>query len=187
MFNNFKDLYNETIKCEKCDLCKTRNTVVFGEGNIHADIMFIGEGPGQREDETARPFVGAAGQLLTNMLRDIGIERKDVYIANIVKCRPPHNRDPLEEEQQACLPYLRNQLALIRPKIIVCLGRIAASVILGRKVYMTREHGTWTNVKGFEIMPTFHPAALLYHDANIPLAREDFVKIKEKSEEIKVD
>lgn len=186
MYNNFKDLYNEVIKCKKCELCRERKTVVFGEGNIHADIMFIGEGPGQREDETARPFVGPAGQLLNKMLSEIGLKREDVYIANIVKCRPPKNRDPKEEEQNACMPYLRNQLALIRPKVIICLGRIAASVILKREVKMTKEHGIWTESKGFYIMPTFHPAALLHNEGNIPYAIEDFKLIKEKVAEMSI-
>ena len=181
---DIKRFYNEVVSCTKCDLAKTRHTVVFGEGSLSADIMFIGEGPGQKEDEQARPFVGPAGQLLDNMLLDIGINRKDIYIANIVKCRPPKNRDPFFEEQQACLPYLRKQVAIIRPKMLICLGRIAASAILGRQVKMMREHGVFEQKGDFWIMPTFHPAALLHNNDYIDDARADFVKIKEKMEEL---
>ena len=181
---NIKEFYKEVVSCEKCELCKTRNTVVFGEGNLQADIMFIGEGPGQREDEQARPFVGPAGKLLDSMIEGIGLKRKDVYIANIVKCRPPKNRDPFPEEQEACLPFLRKQVAIIKPKIIICLGRISASVILKRQVRMTKEHGVFEQAGSFLIMPTFHPAALLHNSMLVDAAKKDFEIIKQKYEEI---
>lgn len=181
-----KQFYEEVVSCQKCGLAATRNTVVFGEGSLHADVMLIGEGPGQKEDEQGRPFVGPAGQLLDEMLKEIGIQRKEVFIANVVKCRPPRNRDPKPEEQEACIGYLRRQVAMIRPKIIVCLGRIAAGVILKRTVYMTRENGIWTEKNGFWILPTFHPASLLHNNDYCMDARADFRKIAEKIKELGV-
>ncbi|MDL2237476.1 uracil-DNA glycosylase [Christensenellaceae bacterium OttesenSCG-928-K19] len=173
-YQTIKELYNEVMSCSKCRLSQNRKSIVFGEGNIHADILFIGEGPGAREDETGRPFVGPAGKLLDNMLGDIGLKREDVYIANVVKCRPPGNRDPQPDERECCIGYLRAQVAFIKPKVIVCLGRISAGVILGREVRMMREHGTPTRVKNFTIIPTFHPAALLHNPDHEKDARADF-------------
>ena len=147
--------------CEKCRLCQTRKHVVLGEGDPHAALMFIGEGPGQQEDETGRPFVGPAGQLLDKMLAAIGHGREDVYIANVVKCRPPGNRVPLPEEAQACLPYLRAQFLLVRPRILVCLGSTAARSIIRPDIRITRERGQWTQRKGVWMLPTYHPSALL--------------------------
>lgn len=184
MYDNIKTLYEEVMSCKKCRLSEHRKTVVFGEGNLHADVMFIGEGPGAREDATGRPFVGPAGQLLDRMLEEIGLLRKHVYIANVVKCRPPQNRDPRPDERETCIPYLRAQVAFIKPKIIVCLGRIAASVILGREIKMMREHGQCLGVKKFCIMPTFHPAALLHNPEHTKSAREDFLTIAKKLEEL---
>ncbi len=184
MYTSFKELYEDAMACKKCGLSKTRKTVVFGEGDTSAGLMFIGEGPGAREDETGRPFVGPAGKLLDQMLIGIGLKREDVYIANIVKCRPPNNRDPEPGERAACLPYLRAQVAFIKPKLIVCLGRIAAGVILGREVKMTKEHGAFVDVKNFTIMPTFHPAALLHNPNNKTGALRDFELIAEKLKEI---
>lgn len=142
--------------------------------------MFIGEGPGQYEDESGRPFVGAGGRMLDELLEEIGVRRSDVYIANVVKCRPPGNRDPKPEEIAACMPFLRGQTAWIRPKVIVGLGRYAAGLLLGRNVRMTREHGTVHRVKDFTIIPTFHPAALLHNPANLEPAKADFRIIKEQ-------
>lgn len=186
MYENIKALYEAAMHCEKCRLSETRKHVVFGEGNLHADVMFIGEGPGAREDEQGRPFVGPAGQLLDRMLREIGLERKNVYIANVVKCRPPNNRDPQKDEREACIGYLRAQVAFIRPKVIVCLGRIAAGIILGRDVKMMKEHGVCTKVKNFYIMPTFHPAALLHNPNCTDDAKYDFQILKEKLDELKL-
>jgi len=185
MYDSIKTLYEDVMSCSKCRLCEQRTHVVFGEGSLHADLMFIGEGPGAREDATGRPFVGPAGRLLDEMTQEIiGLPRKDVYIANVVKCRPPGNRDPRPDEREACIGYLRAQVAFIKPKLLVCLGRIAAGVILGREVRMTREHGQCFPVKNFMIIPTFHPAALLHNPDHVPDARADFALIAEKLREV---
>lgn len=183
-YKTIKDLYNTVMACDKCRLAEKRKTIVFGEGDIHADIMFIGEGPGAREDETGRPFVGPAGKLLDEMIASLGLRREDAYIANVVKCRPPNNRDPQPDERELCMGYLRAQVAFIKPKIIVCLGRIAAGLILGREVRMMREHGACIQVKNFTIIPTFHPAALLHNPDNRTDALADFQVIKGKLEEL---
>ena len=184
MYRSWKALFADCQACTKCDLARHRQHVVFGEGNIHADVMLIGEGPGRVEDETGRPFVGPSGQLLDEMLEKNGMRRQDLFIANVVKCRPPGNRDPLPEEIQECFPYLRAQLALVKPKIIVCLGVHAARLVLGRDVRITREHGRIQQVKRFEIIPTFHPAALLHNPANVPLAEADFEIIGEEARKL---
>ena len=147
--------------CRGCVLCQTRQHTVLGEGSRNADVMFVGEGPGQQEDEQGRPFVGPAGQLLDKMLAAIGLDRSVVYIANIVKCRPPHNRVPEAFEQKACLPYLRAQFVLVRPKILVCLGATAAKAVIRPDLRITRERGIWVDKKGTQILPTYHPSALL--------------------------
>jgi len=167
MYNNIKALYEAVMNCRKCRLSQTRRHVVFGEGNLHADVMFV-----------------AAGQLLCRMLDEIGLRRGDVYIANVVKCRPPGNRDPQDDERAACIGYLRNQVAFIKPKVIVCLGRIAAGVILGRDVRMMKEHGVCVRVKNFYIMPTFHPAALLHNPDYAEHAKNDFQVLKETLHEL---
>ena len=141
-------LYEECIHCQKCGLAETRTNVVFGEGARDAEVMFIGEGPGEQEDRTGRPFVGRAGQLLDDMLAMIDLKREKVFIGNMVKCRPPQNRDPLNIEQEACIGYLRNQVALLKPKIIVCLGRIAAMKLIKEDFKITREHGQWLEKAG---------------------------------------
>lgn len=161
-----------------------RTNVVIGDGNRNADIMFIGEGPGQQEDLQGRPFVGPAGQLLDKMLKAIDLTREDVYIANIVKCRPPGNRDPHEDEQEACMNYLRYQLLLVRPKIIVCLGRIAAMAIIKPSFRITRERGSWIERKGYWITATYHPSALLRDEDKKRPAWEDFKAIKAKLAEL---
>ena len=147
--------------CEKCELCKTRTNVVFGTGNENARLMFIGEAPGQKEDESGIPFVGAAGKLLNKYLDAVGIAREDVYIANILKCRPPKNRDPQESEQDLCINYLREQVRLIRPKMIVCLGRISAMRLIHPDYKITKEHGTWVSKGDFEMTAVYHPSLLL--------------------------
>ena len=166
--------------CTKCGLCETRNNVVFGVGNRNADILFVGEGPGEQEDLKGEPFVGPAGKLLDDMLSIIDLDREKCYIANIVKCRPPRNRDPLETEQDACIDYLRNQVALIKPKIIVCLGRIAATRLIREDFRITREHGTWTERGGIWMTATYHPSALLRDVAKRPEAFDDLMAIREK-------
>ena len=161
MFDVLEELEEEVKKCNKCDLCKNRTNVVFGEGNKKADIMFIGEGPGADEDAEGVPFVGKAGKLMNQAFIGLGINRENVYIANIVKCRPPNNRVPTKEEVDCCLNYLRNQVLLINPKIIVLLGNTALKNILGTQYSITSSRGKWIEKKNIKYMPTFHPAALL--------------------------
>lgn len=172
------------LSCGKCGLCATRNHVVFGVGPRNAEIMLIGEGPGQQEDLKGEPFVGPAGQLLDDMLSIIDLSRQNCYIANIVKCRPPNNRDPKEEEQDACIPFLRNQVALIRPKIIVCLGRIAAKRILDPNFRITREHGTWVERKGVWMTAIYHPSALLRDVSKRPETFDDLLRLRDKIKEL---
>lgn len=152
---------DELGDCQRCGLCETRNQIVFGEGNPNASVVFIGEGPGADEDRTGRPFVGKAGELLTKMIGALGWTRDDVYICNIVKCRPPQNRDPKPDEIDACRPFLDKQLAAIGPRAIVTLGKPASSTLLGRNVAITRERGVWQEFNGIPLMPTFHPAYVL--------------------------
>ena len=161
MYDNLEELKNITMNCKKCKLCNTRQNVVFGVGNENADLMFIGEGPGGDEDRLGEPFVGKAGQLMNKAFDVVNIKREEVYIANIVKCRPPHNRDPEQDEVISCMDYLRNQVMIIKPKIIVLLGRIALQNILGQEYKITASRGKWVEKKGILYMPTWHPAALL--------------------------
>lgn len=173
----FSELREECLHCTKCDLAATRTNVVFGTGDEHADILFVGEGPGRNEDETGQPFVGRAGQLLDSYLAAVGLCREDVYIANIVKCRPPENRDPRPEEQAACIGYLREQFRLIAPKLIVCLGRISAMKIIDEGFRVTRDHGRLFQKGGVLMMGTYHPAALLRNPNNKADALADFKRI----------
>lgn len=162
------DLDAQQVKgCSKCGLCTGRTQTVFGEGDIDAKIMFIGEGPGENEDLTGRPFVGRAGELLDKMISGMGLQRSQVYIANIVKCRPPNNRAPMPDETAACTPYLETQIETIRPKVIVTLGAPAAKYILrDDKIAITRLRGTWHEYRGVKVMPTFHPAYILRQYTN---------------------
>ena len=161
MYSNLEDLKQSCSNCQRCKLNKTRKNVVFGVGKTNADIMFIGEGPGGDEDTQGEPFVGKAGQLMNKAFDIVGIKREDVYIANIVKCRPPQNRDPEEDEITACMDYLRNQVMIVKPKIIILLGRIALQNILGKEYKISSSRGQWIEKKGIKYMPTWHPAALL--------------------------
>ena len=171
--------------CRKCPLADTRHNVVFGTGPRTAEIMFIGEGPGEHEDLQGEPFVGRAGKLLDDMLELIDLDRKtNVYIANIVKCRPPQNRDPLNTEQDACIDYLRNQVSLIRPKIIVCLGRIAAMRLIKEDFKITREHGQWFEKAGVHMTALVHPAGILRDPRRRPEAFEDLKSIQAKIRQV---
>lgn len=171
--------------CTKCGLCETRHNVVFGIGVKNADVMFVGEGPGEQEDLQGEPFVGPAGKLLDDMLSIIDIDRKsNCYIGNIVKCRPPRNRDPLETEQDACIGYLRNQVALIQPKIIVCLGRIAAKRLIDPDYRITRQHGQWVQKGDIWMTAIYHPSALLRDVSKRPETFDDLLSIREKIREI---
>ena len=179
----WEELEKNCKECKRCALWETRHNVVFGEGVKNAEVMFIGEGPGENEDLQGKPFVGRAGKLLVDMLKIIGLEReKNYYITNIVKCRPPHNRDPLNTEQDACMDWLTEQIALIKPKLIVCLGRIAAKVLIKDNFKITAEHGVWFDRGDARIMAIYHPAALLRDPGKRP---ETFVDLKELERAIK--
>lgn len=182
---NWEEFESMCLSCRKCPLAETRHNVVIGKGSKTADIMFIGEGPGEQEDIQGIPFVGAAGQLLDKMLLAAGFDDTDYYVANVVKCRPPKNRDPLEEEQNACMNYLRRQFILIRPKIIVCLGRIAAKAVINPDFKITRERGIWTERKGTYMIATFHPSAVLRDMTKKKPAWEDMKEIRRKLLEIR--
>ena len=174
--------------CTRCGLCETRHNVVFGVGNEKAGIMFVGEGPGEQEDLQGIPFVGPAGKLLDDMLSIIDLSReRNCYIANIVKCRPPRNRDPLETEQDACIGYLRNQFALIRPKIVVCLGRIAAKRLIDPDYRITRQHGQWVEKNGVWMTALYHPSALLRDVDKRPETFDDLLSIRVKIRELGIE
>ena len=181
---DWESLKRTCANCTKCALCDTRHNVVFGVGNERSDILFVGEGPGEQEDLKGEPFVGAAGKLLDDMLSIIDIDRTNCYIANIVKCRPPHNRDPKDEEQDACIDYLRNQVALVKPKIIVCLGRIAAKRIINPDFRITREHGQWSQKNGIWVTAIYHPSALLRDVSKRPETFDDLLHIRDKIKEL---
>lgn len=179
MFDTWEDLETACLSCEKCPLGKTRTNLVFGTGNKNARLLFVGEAPGEQEDKTGIPFVGAAGQLLDRYLFAVDIPREDVYIANVLKCRPPHNRDPLPDEEDACLDYLRNQLHLIEPDLIVCLGRISAMRLIKPDFRITREHGTFFQKGRYTMTAVYHPAALLRDDSKKEDMLRDMKRIKE--------
>ena len=184
----WETLESQCKNCTACGLAATRHNVVFGVGNPRAEVLFIGEGPGENEDLQGEPFVGRGGQLLDKMLASVGLSRqKNICIANIVKCRPPRNRDPQPEEQEACINWLKAQTALIRPKIIVCLGRIAACRLITPDFKVTRQHGEFFLKNGVWMMGTLHPAALLRNPAQKPAAFDDFLKLRDKIDELQAD
>ena len=178
MRDSWETLEWECRHCRECALCQTRKNVVFGVGNPQAEIVMVGEGPGANEDAQGIPFVGKAGQFLDDMLAIIGLDRTKVYIGNIVKCRPPGNRDPLNVEQDACIGYLRRQIALIQPKILICLGRIAAMRLIDGKFRITREHGVWFDVDGMRMMAMYHPSALLRDPGKRPETFDDLKSLQ---------
>ena len=181
-WNDLKALCGE---CTRCGLCQTRRNVVFGVGVEDADIMLVGEGPGEQEDLTGIPFVGPAGKLLDDMLSIIDLDRNtNCYIANIVKCRPPRNRDPLETEQDACIGYLYNQMTLVKPQIVVCLGRIAAMRLIQPDYRITRQHGTWVEKNGIWLTAIYHPSALLRDVTKRPETFDDLLSIREKIRQV---
>lgn len=182
---SWEELEQSCQSCSRCELCKTRTNVVFGVGNRTADILLVGEGPGEQEDLKGEPFVGPAGKLLDDMLSIIDLDRSICYIGNIVKCRPPRNRDPQEEEQEACIGYLQKQIQLIQPKIIVCLGRIAALKLIRPDYRITREHGQWMEKDGIWMTATYHPSALLRDVNKRPEAFEDLLSIREMMRKLK--
>ena len=181
---NFDELKQQCLACQRCGLCETRTHVVFGQGVPNAEVLFVGEGPGASEDEQGLPFVGRSGQLLDHYLEAVDLSRdKNVFIANIVKCRPPQNRDPLPEEAQACLPWLRKQFQLLQPKIVVCLGRVAAQQLIDSGYSVTHDHGKFVEKGGTLFMATYHPAALLRYPVNKPAVFGDFVALRAKIRE----
>ena len=173
-------LKTECASCRACPLCEGRHNLVFGVGNEHADLMFVGEGPGEQEDLQGVPFVGPAGKLLDSMLEMIDLDRSRIYIANMVKCRPPHNRDPQASEMAACRAWLDRQIALVDPKLIVCLGRISAMALIREDFRITREHGLWFDKDGRRILATFHPSALLRDPSRRPEAFMDLREIRKE-------
>ncbi len=178
-------LETQCRNCRRCPLAATRTNVVFGTGPLDAEVMCIGEGPGENEDLKGLPFVGRGGQLLDDMLEVIDLYRdRNVYIANIVKCRPPGNRDPLPEEQEACIGWLRQQFALIRPKVIICLGRIAATRLIRPDFKVTREHGTWVKKAGVYMTAVYHPAGILRNQTWLPETFQDLLGIRQKIREV---
>ena len=184
MNSEFENLKSQCLLCKACPLSEGRKNVVFGVGNENAKIMFVGEGPGEQEDIKGEPFVGKSGQLLDKYLSLIDLDRNsNIYIANIVKCRPPMNRDPKPEEQDICINFLRQQVKLIKPRIIVCLGRIAAQRLISADFRVTSQHGEFIEKNGILFMGTFHPSALLRTESNKPLALQDFQNLRNKIKE----
>ena len=187
MTNTLQELAHEASSCTRCRLAGGRTQVVFGVGSPEAGVMFIGEGPGYYEDKQGEPFVGAAGQLLTKLLGEIGLRREDVYICNVVKCRPPGNRDPLPDEIEACRPFLTGQIDNVGPRVIVTLGNFATRVILDKPVSISRVRGQTFTIEGRTVIPTFHPAAVLHGggEAGSQMAalRSDFLAIRQILEE----
>lgn len=181
---SWQALRDRCMTCRDCPLCETRHKVVFGVGSENANVMFVGEGPGGQEDLQGEPFVGAAGKLLDDMLSIIDLGRENCYIANIVKCRPPQNRDPMEVEQDACIGYLQAQIALVQPKIIVCLGRIAANRLIHPDYRITREHGQWTQKDGVWFSSIYHPSALLRDVGKRPETFSDLMGLRDKLQEV---
>lgn len=182
MYDNWDELEKSIINCNKCKLCNNRTNIVFGSGNKQAKIMFIGEGPGADEDMQGEPFVGKAGKLMNEALKGLGINREEIYIANIVKCRPPSNRVPEDDEAEACLNYLRNQVLLVKPKIIVLLGSTALKNILGKEYSISNERGKWIEKKSILYMPTWHPAALLRDENKKIQFWNDLKQVKKRYE-----
>ena len=181
VLDTWDGLLEKCRSCDRCELCKGRHNMVFGVGNPEAEIMLVGEGPGEQEDLQGIPFVGPAGKLLDDMLEMIDLDRSKVYIANIVKCRPPGNRDPKDTEQAACMQWLERQILLVNPKIIVCLGRIAALQMMQNPNFkITKEHGLWYIIEGRHIMATFHPSALLRDPSKRPEAFKDLRTLRKE-------
>ncbi len=179
-----KELREEIGDCQRCKLSKGRTNIVFGEGSEDAEIMFIGEGPGKEEDIQGRPFVGDAGQLLTKLIEKMGFKRNNVYIGNIVKCRPPFNRDPEEDEINACIVFIKKQIEIISPKVIISLGRVSAQTLIGSKIPISKLRGRFYEYCNIPLMPTFHPAYLLRNPKDKWLVWEDAQKVLEKLKKI---
>ena len=180
----YEELKNFVDHCTRCELCRTRNHPVMGKGNLNSPVLFIAEAPGRNEDRDGVPFTGKSGELFDRLLENIGMDREAIYLTNVVKCHPPGNRDPKPEEQELCIPYLKYETLLLRPKMIVCLGRIAAQRIIRLDYRITREHGTFLERKNVWMTAVYHPSAVLRDETKLPQIQEDFWKIKKKLEEI---
>lgn len=179
----WNDIEQHVAACTHCPLSRTRRLPVMGRGNIQADLMLIAEAPGEQEDRQGIPFVGRSGELLDSLLQECGLTRKEIYITNMIKCHPPGNRDPREEEKEACFPYLKYETWLLKPKIIVCLGRVAAQRIISPDFKITRQHGTWTCRKNCALTATYHPSAILRDPSKYEEAKRDFLEIVRKRKE----
>ncbi len=177
-YQDWATLREDCMSCTRCPLYESRHNVVFGVGPERAEVLFVGEGPGEHEDLQGEPFVGRAGQFLDDMLSIIGLSRRNCYIANIVKCRPPHNRDPLNTERDACSSWLEAQMKLLEPKLIVCLGRIAATELIDPDFRITREHGRWFSIGGTQRMAMYHPSALLRDPSKRPETFRDLKSLQ---------
>ena len=171
-------LAERVAACVRCDLSRTRLNAVFGEGKERAELLFVGEAPGEEEDLQGRPFVGRAGRLLDELIERIGLSRKDVYICNVLKCRPPNNRDPEPQEAESCRPFLESQIEIFRPRVICTLGRHAYNTLLGKDERITRIRGVLTEYKGIKVLPTYHPSFLLRNQSAMKDAYEDMDKVK---------
>lgn len=180
-------LEKRVSECRGCTLCTTRKNSVFGKGSSSPTVLFVGEAPGEQEDLAGKPFVGPAGKLLDLYLEFAGLEAEDYYVANVLKCRPPRNRDPLPEEEEACLPHLREQLKILQPKILVCLGRIAAKRVISPEFRITKQRGIWYDLGGLRVMATYHPSALLRDPAKKTEALTDFKRIAEEASRFKTE
>ena len=179
----WNDIEQHVAVCTHCPLSKTRHQPVMGLGNHEADLMLIAEAPGGQEDKQGLPFVGQSGEILDSLLWDCGLKREEIYITNILKCHPPGNRDPKEEEKEACFPYLKYETYLLKPKIIVCLGRVAAQRIISPGYKITKQHGTWIYRKNYALTATYHPSAILRDPSKYESVKEDFCKIVKKRAE----
>lgn len=181
----YEELKRFVEQCSRCELCRTRNHSVMGRGNLHSPILFIAEAPGRNEDRDGVPFTGRSGELFDRLLGEIEMKREEIYLTNIVKCNPPGNRDPYPDEQEACIPYLKYETLLLRPKIMVCLGRIAAQRIIRSDYRITREHGVFLERKNTWLTAVYHPSAVLRDETKLPQIQEDFRKIRKKLEEVR--
>lgn len=185
MEHTWDDVERHVAACTQCPLSSTRHLPVMGRGSREADIMVIAEAPGGEEDRQGIPFVGRSGEILDRLLRDCGLTREEIYITNILKCHPPGNRDPKEEEKEACFAYLKYETFLLKPRIIVCLGRVAAQRIISPDFKITRQHGTWTYRKNCALTATYHPSAILRDPSKYESVKEDFLEIVKKQAELK--
>lgn len=180
----WEEIENYVNNCRRCPLCETRKRAVMGRGSHQAQIMFIAEAPGEKENQAGIPFIGPAGQLFDKLLKGCGLSREEIYITNILKCHPPYNREPKEEEKEKCFPYLCYETYLLKPRIIVCLGRVAAQRLIDPGFRITRQHGEWIERKGYYLTAIYHPSALLRDPDKLETTKEDFCKIVQKRDEI---